>query len=105
MKPKLIGKFQTNYGMGMVYLSAYCYDPKFPAIVINSLHGEPIATLTVYIEGVVLQDGELLVKTWSENERIAQQALESGLFEDTGKRVPTGFVEAQVWRFADKGER
>jgi hypothetical protein len=31
-------------------------------------------------------------------EEVARLALETGLFEDTGKMVPTGHVYAQVWR-------
>ena len=46
-----------------------------------------------------LIDGEFAVRTWSKNESVAKAALASGIFEDTGKRIPTGFVEAQVWRF------
>lgn len=62
--------------------------------------GEAIATLTVNIPEVPLEEGEFIVKTWSENERIAADCLASGLFVDTGKRVRTGWVMAQIWRFA-----
>lgn len=47
---------------------------------------------------VILAPGEFLAKVWSENEEIAACALKSGLFIDTGRRIPMGFVEAQVWR-------
>ncbi len=47
------------------------------------------------------KDG-ILVKTWSENEAFAKAALATGLFEDTGKRFPTGFVEAQIWKLKDR---
>ena len=63
---------------------------------------EPIGKLTVNLsDDDPLANGEFFVKTWSENERIAEDALASGLFVDTGRRVPTGRVEAQVWRFAE----
>jgi hypothetical protein len=61
---------------------------------------EPFGTLTTNIDGAPLEPGEFCVKTWSENEPVWPVALASGHFVDTGKRVPTGFVEAQVWRFA-----
>ena len=61
-------------------------------------NGEPFAVLTCCIPGVELEENEILVKTWSENEAVAKAALDSGLFEDTGKRISTGFVSAQVWR-------
>ena len=60
--------------------------------------GSPFARLTVCVKGSTLAEGEILVKTWSENEPSAQACLKSGLFIDTGKRVPTGYVEAQVWK-------
>jgi|SRR5579862_1416045 len=65
--------------------------------------GEPIATLTVNLpnNNKMLNKGEFFVKTWSENEMIANDALKSGLFVDTGRRVETGYVEAQIWKFAE----
>lgn len=62
--------------------------------------GERLATLTVNMPEVALAAGEFLVKTWSENEQIAADALASGLFVDTGKRVPAGYCEAQIWTWA-----
>lgn len=60
--------------------------------------GAPFGIITTNIpEYDDLKVGEFLVKTWSENEWVPQ-LLESGLFEDTNKRVSSGFVEAQVWR-------
>lgn len=61
---------------------------------------EPWIDLTTNVRGAstYLEEGECIVKTWSENESYIKPLLESGWFEDTGKRVPTGFVEAQVWK-------
>jgi hypothetical protein len=101
---KFIGHFQTDYGKADVFLSHYQADADFPAIFLLDKYNEPIATLSVYIEGVELKPSEFLAKTWSENERIAEQALASGLFEPTGKVVPTGYVEAEVWKIKGKGD-
>ena len=60
--------------------------------------------LTINIPEVELKDYEILVKTWAENERLAAAVLKTGLFEDTGLKVKTGFVEAQIWRINDEGE-
>ena len=57
------------------------------------------ATLSVNFPEVKLEEGEFAVKTWSENEQIAADALASGIFIDTGKRIQSGYVEASVWRF------
>jgi hypothetical protein len=58
----------------------------------------PYGALTVSIPGVQLAKDEILVKTWGENEEFRTPALTSGLFQDTGRRVPTGFVAAEVWK-------
>jgi len=94
----IIGHIQTNYGLATVRTSTY-QNNGATAVVLECENGEPLATLSVNLEGVKLGEGEFLAKTWSENEEIAKAALDSGLFEDTGRRVPTGWVEAQVWRF------
>lgn len=94
----IIGHIHTNYGLATVRTSTYQHGGA-TAVLLECENGEPLATLSVNLEGVKLGEGEFLAKTWSENEEIAKAALDSGLFEDTGRRVPTGWVEAQVWRF------
>ncbi len=70
---------------------------KAPAIMLEDTDGELFCTLTCNIPGTRLEENEVLIKTWSENEEIAASILASGLLKDTGKRVPTGFVQAQIW--------
>ena len=65
---------------------------------------EPYTMLSVNIPGVPLEDGEVIIKTWSENELIAEFLRGSEWFEDTGKRVQTGFVHAEIWKIREKGE-
>lgn len=60
--------------------------------------GEPWGTLSKILPGVTLDPGEVLIKTYAENEPFRQPLLDSGLFEDTGKRVPSGFIKLEVWR-------
>lgn len=61
--------------------------------------GWPYATLTSNPYGLAtLEPGEYLIKTHSENKGVARAVLESGLFVDTKKRVPSGFVVLEVWR-------
>ena len=75
-------------------------EPNSIALVLQGCNsGERIAVLTVNLPERDLEPGEFFVKTWSENEQIAADCLASGFFVDTGKRVPTGWVEAQVWKF------
>lgn len=69
------------------------------ALRVYDSNGEVWATLTVCIPGTQLEPGEYLVKTWAENEPMRKPILDAGLFEDTGRRVPSGdYVEAEVWR-------
>ena len=58
--------------------------------------------LSVNIPGETehLRPGEFFAKTWSENEGWSQAALDSGIFVDTGFRMRTGFVQAQLWKLA-----
>ena len=70
------------------------------AIQIVSEGDEPFATLTVNIPhaSCMIEKDEVLVKTWSENEEIANELRDCGIFQDTGKRVSTGFVQAEIWK-------
>lgn len=60
---------------------------------------EPYATITVNLPNDYLDEGEFFVKTWAENEDITAILKQSDIFIDTGRRVSTGFVQAEVWRF------
>lgn len=63
---------------------------------------EPWAMLTVNLPDATLDDGEFFVKTWAENWNTANALMvQTDLFVDTFKSVPTGYVEAMVWKFAD----
>jgi len=96
--------FETKkYGKVYVSLGLYSHGGS-KAITLISPGGMVIAKLTVNIPGVKLQPGEFFIKTWSENAPIAEDALASGLFVDTGRRIATGHVEAQIWRFAEEEE-
>jgi hypothetical protein len=59
---------------------------------------ELLGVLTVNLADAVVRNGEILVKTWSENEPLARAALQTGLFEDTGRRLRVGAASVQVWR-------
>lgn len=74
------------------------YQDGTPAVQAVTLNGEPFGRLTVCVPGTKLKEDEILVKTWSENEPLAQAALESKYFENTGRCVPTGHCHAEVWR-------
>jgi len=92
---------QTRFGLGLMQKAAYP-NGRLALRLIDYDDGSPIAVLTTNIPSAKLEPGEFLVKTWSENETIAEACLASGFFVDTGKRVKTGFTEAHIWRFSDE---
>jgi len=94
----MIPKIKTRYGDMEVEVVLYKIGG---TAVILTQDGQRFATLSVNFPfpEVELEEGEFAVKTWSENEEIAEDALASGLFIDTGKRIKSGYVEASVWRF------
>jgi hypothetical protein len=63
----------------------------------NGAYTEKFGVLSVNISSANLDDNEIIIKNWSENEQFAHAALISGYFRDTGRRITTGFVEAPVW--------
>ena len=71
-----------------------------PAVLLKNMDG-PFATLSVNMPDKIhlLGEDDIFIKTWAGNEAVVGPCLESGIFEDTGRRVATGFVEASIWRF------
>ena len=61
--------------------------------------GEPYATLSTNIDGIVLDKDCFIAKNYSENEGLLEQFVEQGLFEDTGEKVSSGFVSCPIMKF------
>lgn len=53
--------------------------------------GNSIAWLSMNVDNVLIEKGEFVVKTYSENEGLFEAVLEAGLIVDTGKRIDVGF--------------
>jgi hypothetical protein len=72
------------------------YRNKQPALqLVDAYTDEPIATASVSLD-VPLEPDEILIKDWSENEGMLLSLEQAGIIEDTGKRIPSGFVQAAV---------
>ena len=99
-----IGHISTPYGDAAILVGRY---PAGGAIAIQLVDdedpSEPLATFSTNFVpyGASVAEDEFCVKTWSENEVLVAPMLATGLFEDTGRRVPSGFVVAPVWRIKD----
>lgn len=68
--------------------------------LVDAHDGETVATATVNVEGVSerLPASEVLIKDYSENAGMLDALVGAGLVEDTGRRVPTGYVTVPVAR-------
>ena len=101
---QLIGRIDTPYGSAAILVGRY---PAGGAIAIQLVaddeQAEPMATFSTNLVpyGTQVSCDEFCVKTWSENEVFVAPMLSTGLFEDTGKRVPSGYVVSPVWRIKD----
>lgn len=58
--------------------------------------GEPYATATVNLPEVIVPDGMVLLKGWSENTGIPKLLEDMNIVKLTGMTIPTGFVKAEL---------
>ena len=58
----------------------------------------PFAKLTTNLPDQHLNEGEVFVKDWAENEPLVEALLEFGWLELTGREVQSGFVFPKVMR-------
>lgn len=62
---------------------------------------EPYTDLTKNVRPNDCLPGEIIVKTYEENEHLRGQLLALGYFLDTGKRIQSGFAELEVWQLTE----
>lgn len=82
----------------------YKYDNDRIALIAFA-DGEQYGVITVNIPEADLADDEIIVKTYSENEHWVPQLVEQlpDVFQDTGKRIQSGHITVQVWRYTPQG--
>lgn len=98
--PRVVEFDFTFRGQKMRVTEGRYHTTKAPSLTIYGKHGDPYATLTANLPGSPNPEpGCYYIKTWSENREIAAAVLMTGRFEDTGERIPSGFVEVRVWRY------
>lgn len=59
---------------------------------------EPCGKVTTNLPEAHLNEGEVFVKDWAENEPMIDALLEAGWLERTGREVISGFVAPAVMR-------
>lgn len=77
-----------------VELSFGQYGDGSTAIQGISLQGEPIFTATVALDEKPTE-GCVFLKGWSENEGVPEALVKAGIVELTGRKIKTGFCEAE----------
>jgi hypothetical protein len=68
---------------------------------VDRVTGDRLGRVTVNIPEAQQADGEIFVKTWSENSGWVYQLPEllPHVFRNTGRKVPAGYIQAEVWEF------
>ena len=99
MSDRILGTI--TFGGEKITLHESAYADGSPAVLATDASGAPYATLSVNT-GHPLAPRHLAIKTWSENEELAEAARTSGLFEETSMTIVTAFVQAPVWRIRDE---
>lgn len=105
----LIGTFESKrYGRSEVYSTRYLRGHRV-AIYVKSTSGERLAVASANVVEADLEEGEFCVPVHNLDRKDPQfgrslldDLVDSGLFEDTGKTVPSGFVVMPVWRLKDR---
>lgn len=101
---------------GTVEFAGYecvAYETTYPAGGATAIYledvadGAHVATATVNVEGISenLPTSEVLIKNYSEHEGMMDALIRAGLVEDTGLRVPTGYVTVPVARLLYDGHQ
>ena len=70
-----------------------------PVYVLLTPDGAMYGRVSVNLDTTLLP-GEFLVKNWSENEGLLEALVEAGAVVDTGRRIPSGYVDIPVVRLA-----
>lgn len=91
-----------NFRRRVVELRKSEYQNKRLALlVVDSKTKESVGTLTINVPDIDVPADEFAIKTWSENEELAEVAYNTGWFDDTCKRSKSGYAIVEFWRFTD----
>lgn len=98
-------EISTSFGRTKVHVGRY---PQGGAIAIwltceGPFGPEPLATFSTNLVpyGSRLAHDELNVKNWAENESLVAPLMQTGIFQDTGRKTSGGYVQSPIWRVVD----
>lgn len=79
-------------------LGKYAEGGRTSIHLVDADSGEPYCTATVNVPEEPLGPGEVIIKSYSENEGLLERMVEGGVVEPTGRIVQLGHAEAHVCR-------
>jgi|688.fasta_scaffold963504_1 hypothetical protein len=82
------------YINGEAVIKRATYPNGSTALLLESTTGESLAVATVALD-VLPDDGNVFIKSWSENEGLLDSLQRAGVVGPVIRSVPTGFVSAQ----------
>jgi hypothetical protein len=87
--------YETPHGDYTVWLEKQKYANGRVALMLMDKEGQ-VACATCNLPYDALGEGEVFIKTWSENEYMLPFLIKNHLVTDTGCEVPTGMVKARI---------
>ena len=88
-------QYKSKYGIYSVWVEKKSYANGRVALMLSDEEGQ-VACATVNLPEHDLKPGEVLIKTWSENEGMLDFLVMNHIVSDLGREVPTGYVSARV---------
>ena len=79
--------------------SVYKNNNRVALVVVDVGTEEEYTKLTVNVTNINYPKDVFAIKTWSENEEIAEVIFNTGAFEDTGRRAESEHVTIEFWEF------
>ena len=86
------------------YNNSYTATPEFGRYpngrlairMVDEEDGSPVCTLTTNLPDQHLNEGEVFIKHWAENQPIFDAMMEFGWLRDTGREVISAYVEPKA---------
>jgi|APGre2960657505_1045072.scaffolds.fasta_scaffold37011_2 hypothetical protein len=72
--------------------------------LIDAEDGSPYATASKYVPDFELNQGEILIKNYSENVGILEFLIENNIVSDTGKKLNSGYIQLHICILNNKEE-
>lgn len=99
LMPKILGRINVSlsYGSYRLEILEGVYMMGGKALMLRDEYsGEAFSVLSVFIDGVKLQEGEYIIKNYSENEEIVKLLMDRGILVPTGKTVDSSYVSMPI---------